>query len=130
MMIMVMILVTMMMMMTTMMMKSDTFIIQVGELEFEGLMRMLDNSVSQTFQNFIQCQYCFSSFCVMYLHPIYTFKREIIQMFQGFRTGYTYIQPLERIEPARLANDVSLNISPFIKTIGCTVVAQWESQVN
>merc|ERR1719350_1149583 len=42
----------------------------VGELEFEGLMRMLDNS--------------------------------------GFRTGYTYIQPLERIEPARLANDVEL----------------------
>merc|ERR1719356_66556 len=26
----------------------------------------------------------------------------------GFRTGYTYIQPLERIEPARLANDVEL----------------------
>jgi len=42
----------------------------VGELEFEGLMRMLDNS--------------------------------------GFRTGYTYIQPLERVEPARLANDVEL----------------------
>merc|ERR1712083_434706 len=42
----------------------------VGELEFEGLMRMLDNS--------------------------------------GFRTGYTYVQPLERIEPARLANDVEL----------------------
>merc|ERR1719195_521157 len=42
----------------------------VGEHEFEGLMRMLDNS--------------------------------------GFRTGYTYIQPLERIEPARLANDVEL----------------------
>merc|ERR1712223_2272775 len=42
----------------------------VGELEFEGLMRMFDNS--------------------------------------GFRTGYTYIQPLERIEPARLANDVEL----------------------
>merc|ERR1719348_1386961 len=42
----------------------------VGELEFEALMRMLDNS--------------------------------------GFRTGYTYIQPLERVEPARLANDVEL----------------------
>merc|ERR1719234_568178 len=26
----------------------------------------------------------------------------------GYRTGYTYIQPLERIEPARLANDVEL----------------------
>lgn len=42
----------------------------VGELEFEALMRMLDNS--------------------------------------GFRTGFTYLQALERKEPPRLANDVEL----------------------
>jgi len=42
----------------------------VGELEFEALMRMLDNS--------------------------------------GFRTGYTYLDPLVRKEPTKMPNDVEL----------------------
>jgi len=50
----------------------------VGELEFEALMRMLDNS--------------------------------------GFRTGFTYTEPLVRKEPARLANDVEL--PPTVSNLG------------
>jgi len=50
----------------------------VGELEFEALMRKLDNA--------------------------------------GFRTGYQYIEPLERKEPARLANDVEL--PPTVSNLG------------
>ena len=84
-------------------------------------MRMLDNSVSQTFNNKHT-----SSDILAQLHIISSNYITVI-VFQGFRTGYTYVQPLERIEPARLANDVSLKISPFIKT-KITVAAQWESQ--
>jgi len=50
----------------------------IGELEFEALMRMLDNS--------------------------------------GFRTGFTYQDPLVRKEPARLANDVEL--PPTVSNLG------------
>merc|ERR1711874_364693 len=50
----------------------------VGELEFEALMRMLDNS--------------------------------------GFRTGFTYTDPLVRKEPARMANDVEL--PPTVSNLG------------
>jgi len=50
----------------------------IGELEFEALMRMLDNS--------------------------------------GFRTGFTYADPLVRKEPARLANDVEL--PPTVSNLG------------
>jgi len=50
----------------------------VGELEFEALMRMLDNS--------------------------------------GYRTGYTYADPLTRKEPAKLANDVEL--PPTVSNLG------------
>jgi len=50
----------------------------IGELEFEALMRMLDNS--------------------------------------GFRTGFTYAEPLVRKEPARMANDVEL--PPTVSNLG------------
>jgi len=50
----------------------------IGELEFEALMRMLDNS--------------------------------------GFRTGFTYTEPLVRKEPARMANDVEL--PPTVSNLG------------
>jgi len=50
----------------------------IGELEFEALMRMLDNS--------------------------------------GFRTGFTYTDPLVRKEPARMANDVEL--PPTVSNLG------------
>merc|ERR1712142_665226 len=50
----------------------------IGELEFEALMRMLDNS--------------------------------------GFRTGFTYADPLVRKEPARMANDVEL--PPTVSNLG------------
>jgi len=50
----------------------------VGEMEFEALMRMLDNS--------------------------------------GFRTGFTYTDPLVRKEPARMANDVEL--PPTVSNLG------------
>merc|ERR1719187_930204 len=50
----------------------------VGELEFEALMRKLDNT--------------------------------------GFRTGFQYQEPLERKEPARMANDVEL--PPTVSNLG------------
>eukprot|EP00092_Neocalanus_flemingeri_P003051 GFUD01003260.1.p1 GENE.GFUD01003260.1~~GFUD01003260.1.p1 ORF type:complete len:664 (-),score=171.33 GFUD01003260.1:1641-3632(-) len=50
----------------------------IGELEFEALMRMLDNS--------------------------------------GFRTGFAYLDPLVRKEPARMANDVEL--PPTVSNLG------------
>ena len=50
----------------------------VGELEFEALMRMLDNS--------------------------------------GYRTGFTYADPLVRKEPAKMANDVEL--PPTVSNLG------------
>merc|ERR1712123_430120 len=50
----------------------------VGELEFEALMRELDNA--------------------------------------GFRTGYQYVEPLERKEPARLHSDVEL--PPTVSNLG------------
>ena len=68
-------------------------------------MRMLDNSVSQTFHH------KHTSSDILAQHHIISSNYIInVIVFQGFRTGYTYVQPLERIEPARLANDVSLNI--------------------
>jgi len=50
----------------------------IGELEFEALMRKLDNA--------------------------------------GFRTGYQYVEPLERKEPARLHSDVEL--PPTVSNLG------------
>ena len=67
-------------------------------------MRMLDNSVSQTFHH------KHTSSDISAQHHIISSNYITVIVFQGFRTGYTYVQPLERIEPARLANDVSLNI--------------------
>ena len=68
----------------------------VGEMEFEAQMRMLDNSVSHT------SLICFAFF------PCNFVCLNIDDFLQGYRTGFAYVQPLERKEPARLASDVEL----------------------
>ncbi|TRY77416.1 hypothetical protein TCAL_12434 [Tigriopus californicus] len=74
----------------------------VGELEFEALMRNLDNSVSaQLDPNIFAILICLMA---------------VLFLLQGYRTGFTFKQPLVKEEPAKPKSDVEL--PPSVSSLG------------
>ncbi|KAL6423675.1 hypothetical protein ACFW04_010288 [Cataglyphis niger] len=77
---------------------------RIGGAEFEALMRMLDNAVSLIARiiRYYNCSFIMSSRC--------------IALFQGFRTGYIYRNPLVKGEPPKPRNDVE--VPPAVSSLG------------
>jgi len=82
---------------------------RVGGVEFEALMRMLDNAVS-TITRLSPLVGHFLSFLYTTLYC------DGCRLFQGFRTGYIYRHPLVKGEPPRPRNDVE--VPPAVSSLG------------
>lgn len=74
----------------------------VGEMEFEALMRALDNDV------LIISFYLFNNLIVIIINQF--------NELQGYRTGYIYKNPLVKEEPAKPKSDVEL--PPAVSSLG------------
>lgn len=77
---------------------------RIGGAEFEALMRMLDNAVSSIARIIRYYNWSF----------IMSFRR--VALFQGFRTGYIYRNPLVKGEPPKPRNDVE--VPPAVSSLG------------
>lgn len=82
---------------------------RVGGVEFEALMRMLDNAVSTITKLSLLVGHNLS---FLYI----TLSRDGCCLFQGFRTGYIYRHPLVKGEPPRPRNDVE--VPPAVSSLG------------
>ena len=85
--------------------KSKKKVWGAGEMEFEALMRNLDNAVSAGGSDKVSAQEVEKNMVI------------IAAWFQGYRTGYVYKQPLVKEEPPKPKDD-KVELPPAVSSLG------------
>lgn len=86
--------------------KSKKRVWGAGEMEFEALMRNLDNAVS-----------VYTTSMNTATSKLEVFVDGLCLVFQGYRTGYVYKQPLVKEEPPKPKDD-KVELPPAVSSLG------------